>query len=826
MHNVLKPQNEQAEYFLSQLWAGAQKGIFSLLSKSKSGFCPIFVNISSLMGSVNAFTKKASSEDLYYCLGLLNSRPQKGRGTENDVIALPGLWFDIDCMEGTHNVSELPNRDEALALVRNLNMRPTFIIWSGGGFHVYWLFKKPLYFERPEDRQSVKELSSQFQNLIICRGREKGWKLDNTSDLCRILRLPGTFNHKKEPVRVEIIEDTGLRYEQADFDNLLSEDPSQPQHNRYTSLNRKIDVDLLQIPMGVKKLIKEGMPRGQRSEAVMSVITSLLKAHVNDKDISHIFAEYPKGIGAKYFEKGSGRDKWIQEEIFRARGKFSKIDEVEDSYTAAKMQYPRTDFPWEVLPEEITTSLKQAARSCATSPTSLPGIAAAIFASLLGATVSVSPKKSWEEPLIFWVADIRATGLGKTPAARMLCDVLYQSQQKADEDYAVAKERWDKHNGDDRGSPPPRARGFFVTDLTLEGLRADHSGHGGKVCIQDEISAFISGQNQYKRKGTDRESWLCIHDGKPARIVRAQESFTLSGSRISIFGGIQPDVWKKIFGQNDGLYLSDGTVCRFLTTCEGEGYYPLTDESWSDDNRKAWECLLKSVQEWADQQYLKGNKLNLILSDEACEAFVSWRNEIMIAKSDLPISVRGFIPKIVGYALRWSAFLYLINAFNKGAEPGSILSEDDIRRAIKVSEFYLGHIIYAMQAIDGRLPDFIEHTEQIIHLSQTLKSLKGHVDNSMLAVGYVHEKFNETCPPYLKIRNPRLMGSILRNCNLHISPEKHKANNRIGVYCLVWDAALISFLESCPNSPTCPQTNEYQGVEEMDKCIGQVLQVL
>ena len=51
-----------------------------------------------------------------------------------------------------------------------------------------------------------------------------------------------------------------------------------------------------------------------------------------------------------------------------------------------------------------------------------------------------------------------------------------------------------------------------MSDLTLEGLRDDlvNSPHGGLVVIQDEISAFISGQNQYKSKGTDREAWLAL----------------------------------------------------------------------------------------------------------------------------------------------------------------------------------------------------------------------------------------------------------------------------------------------------------------------------
>ena len=505
---------------------------------------------------------------------------------------------------------------------------------------------------------------------------------------------------------------------------------------------------------------------------------------------------------------------------------YSGCDKESFNFMKAKNQYLRSNFPWDVLPEQIGKSLQQVAISCATSSNSLPGVAVAIFSSLIGSTVSVCPKHTWGEPLIFWVADIRPTGHGKTPAARLLCNVLYEEQEKVDADHSGEINHWKGKRNKDHMTTPPRGRSFFVTDLTLEGLRSDHSGHGGKICILDELSSFISGQNAYKQKGTDREAWLCIYDGKPARIVRVKEASTISGSRISIFGGVQPAVWKKIFGQNDRLYLYDGTICRFLITYEGEGYYPLTDVSWSDENKELWERLLRNAMKWADQQCLEKNTFNLMLSEKARDIFFNWRNELYVAKDSFPDSIQGFIPKLVAYALRWSGVLYLMQIFHQGKEPSSILSEDYICRGIRVCEFYLGHIFYAVRAIDGPIPHVIEFTEQIIHLAKTLKSLERHVDNSMLAVGFVCEKYNENCPPYLYIKSPRFLGAILRRCGIKMPPRKHKANGRVGVYCLIWDSALVSFIESCPTSPTSPQDEEIQDLSEKDNAIGQILQVL
>ncbi len=706
-----------------------------------------------------------------------------------------------------------------MAFLQEFPLRPSLVIWSGGGLHVYWLFRKPLYFHTPEERQAVKDLSARFQKAIILQGQERGWKLDNTSDLVRLLRIPGTFNHKADPVMVEILQETDLKYEPSDFSDLSRERPSGSREKGSTSSERTDGLDSLRLSIAVRKLIREGVPPGQRSEATMSVITSLLKAGADEDLIVRIFEDYPGGIGQKYHEKGSGREKWIRDEIRRSREKFSgeKEGQEPERFEEARRKYPRNGFPWEVLPEPVSVSLQQLARSCASSPTSLPGAAAAVFASVLGSTVSVSPKASWEEPLIFWSCDIRPSGAGKTPAARSLCNVLYEMQTEADRAYSQAMEIWESRDKKDRGTPPPRPRGYFVTNLTLEGLRSDHSGHGGKVCVLDELSAFISSQNEYKQKGSDRESWLCLHDGKPARIVRAREAITLSGSRVSIFGGVQPGIWQKAFCQDDQIYLQDGTIYRFLPTYESNGFYSLTEEAWSDRQREAWEIVLKAAMRWSDTMYREERSLNISLSSDAQAAFLEWRNDLVMSVEDLPVQVRGFVPKLVGYSLRWSGILFLMDSFIRGKEPAAVMGVDDIKKGIRVSEFYLGHILVAMEAIQGSIPELVEHTDQVIRLAEVLRSLEPEVDNSMLAIGYIQERFNESCEPSLRVRSPHLMGSILRRCGLTVTAGRHRANGRVGVFCMVWDKKTKSFLESCPLCPPSPQNDEYQGIPEMDK---------
>lgn len=519
----------------------------------------------------------------------------------------------------------------------------------------------------------------------------------------------------------------------------------------------------------------------------------------------------------------SGNDKAKFQEIIESAPEMATSGS-RDPWQNAGSLFPKQAFPWHVLPNNIATSLQQLARSCATSPVALPGAAFALLASVIGSTVSVLPKSSWCEPIIFWMADIRPSGDGKTPAARALCKPLYDAQKKADAEYQTAYEQWRSKPSVDREVEPKRARGYFITDLTLEGLRDDITGHGGTVAVLDEISSFLSAQNQYKSKGSDRESWLSLHDGHPFRVVRSGKTYTVAGARVSIFGGVQPEVWHKIFGGDGGLYLSDGTVFRFLPTYEGSQFYELTSETWSEKNQTAWENTLKKAMKWADSRISSSNwePLRLSLDDEARQYFLDWRNELYGFKPELPKILQGFIPKIVGYALRLAGILHCMDRFSQEKDPAETLTLEDIKNGVETARFYLGHIVYAAEALcSNKTGSEIEITEQVLHLARTLKALQPDLDSGRLAVGYIHERFNQDCMPEIKFSNPRAMGSFLRSQGLTIPDGYFSAKGKRSVKTLLWDAAVESFLEQvCNGRDVCKISidGDSQAQSSDDRC--------
>lgn len=85
--------------------------------------------------------------------------------------------------------------------------RPTQIRSSGNGLYLDWLHPDPVVFSTDADRQAYGEQTKNFHAALRQSAFElRGWRFDNTSDLARVTRMPGTLNHKTTPPkRVELV---------------------------------------------------------------------------------------------------------------------------------------------------------------------------------------------------------------------------------------------------------------------------------------------------------------------------------------------------------------------------------------------------------------------------------------------------------------------------------------------------------------------------------------------------------------------------------------------------------------------------------------------
>lgn len=166
----------------------------------------------------------AETMDVYYGVGLRKKElPEHQRGKAEDVLGIPGLWLDVDVADEAHHQKDLPgSKDEAEELIRQFALPPSLLVNTGHGLHAYWLFKQPWLFLNDTERAGAQTLLTQFQQTFQALARTKGWRIDTTSDLPRVLRVPGTHNYKSErlPVVVKPQQDI-RRYDPGDFEPYL-----------------------------------------------------------------------------------------------------------------------------------------------------------------------------------------------------------------------------------------------------------------------------------------------------------------------------------------------------------------------------------------------------------------------------------------------------------------------------------------------------------------------------------------------------------------------------------------------------------------------------
>ncbi len=161
--------------------------------------------------------------DIY--VGCAFSAIDKGpsqRTNNDDAAGIAGLWVDIDVRSEFHQAKALPATIEAALSILPAGFPPSLVVRSGNGLHAWWLFREGWVFETSEEREGAAKLIRRWQALMRANAAARGWVLDHTHDLARVLRCPGTLNHKSDPPKpVELYSEGGARYNPSDFEEAL-----------------------------------------------------------------------------------------------------------------------------------------------------------------------------------------------------------------------------------------------------------------------------------------------------------------------------------------------------------------------------------------------------------------------------------------------------------------------------------------------------------------------------------------------------------------------------------------------------------------------------
>lgn len=256
-----------------------------------------------------------------------------GAGKKENVHFLTVFHAEVDFgIDGHRKKAIHENASQALQAINNFRFRPTFVIFSGGGYHLYWVLAEPV--RVAEKGVDTLEYINKALNKKV--GGDGG-----THDLPRVLRVPGTFNLKisENPREVTIVWDDGPKYTFEQFEDLIEQENEKPKEdhtipkspeiaeNSQSTVSWDHDVDTLAVSDRIKYLIINGNDGSysSRSETDMAVILALVNKNVSSTIIEQIFKTHK--IGEKYRSHKSPRV-YLSHSINKAK-EFSNLTEAE-----------------------------------------------------------------------------------------------------------------------------------------------------------------------------------------------------------------------------------------------------------------------------------------------------------------------------------------------------------------------------------------------------------------------------------------------------------------------------------------------------------------
>lgn len=161
--------------------------------------------------AVQYYNQTASTRDVYFCTSTQafaeKKTTDKGfeyykavRASEN-AVKMKAIFIDSDLVDGKSEEDKDKGYENPKAFVEALAAflkatglpKPTIIVASGGGFHMYWTLVRAL---------TIEEWMPLAYALAEAT-RRHGFKCDTqcTIDAARVLRVPGTKNYKYDPPR-------------------------------------------------------------------------------------------------------------------------------------------------------------------------------------------------------------------------------------------------------------------------------------------------------------------------------------------------------------------------------------------------------------------------------------------------------------------------------------------------------------------------------------------------------------------------------------------------------------------------------------------------
>jgi hypothetical protein len=384
--------------------------------------------------------------------------------------------------------------------------------------------------------------------------------------------------------------------------------------------------------------------------------------------------------------------------------------------------------PYQLFPQPLADALMGASHSLCVGVEGLIAPMLSITGSLIGAGNVVQPKPDWTVRPNLWTVVEAKSGQAKSPAKTAVQKPLDLMQAEAAKSHLEAMEQYDRDldqwnrnkskGGEYEPAPkPPVKREYWTGDGTIEGISALHNtevNRRGVVLIQDELSGFILGMNQYKGggKGNDRQLWLTLADGTPFKRTFKTYSIDIPEPSLSIYGGVQPSVLDRIAEASD----DDGLWSRFLWFS-----LPYTPRKWvpnPPDLTKVLTPIYSRLESLAPNNIFE-------LSPEALARFITVWEKWGNMSFELPSGMDNAYAKMARHCLAVALNLHLI----EWATLPTGLPSPSLEISLVAIEGAIALCEYSLSVVTRRNKDMLTdlHDRQgiLIDISQKLEPVNG-----------------------------------------------------------------------------------------------------
>lgn len=550
---------EAAQPFLKQIFDNCEHGNveFRFLPSKQQVFWPLtkFPELPVL----------DSEQDCYFGCATRN-----GGGKKEHIVEIPCLWTDNDF--------KLLPQEKIDQLLADCPFPPSAQEFTGGGYHCFWLLKKPA------GKEDIPLVESLLRRLAVYFNADPA-----ACDASRILRVPGTFNHKPEYAKpkVEILSlDPSRRYDLGDFDQWLPDDSK-----------KKTASGEARKTHGWQDEALKGVGDGLRHDTALQLAGRwAAKGHSAAEITQFIIAWNEKNTPPKG-ELSNPESKELQDIVESAIAKFQTSKEEAHEWpepfdifgdpTLAGSPVLKAEY----LPKVVADFAVDAAERIGVPLEMIAIPALGVAAGAISDYFTLQVKEydqTWVERSKIWIGMVADSGQKKTPALntvlaplkRIEADLHLENQEKRErykeemEEYRKKVKQMPEYSHPER----PAFKRKLAGDVTVEALRdilADNP--EGILIVKDELSGWFTSFDQYKAKGggSDRAHFIELFNGGVHFIDRVKDggcSVMVPNWSAGLIGGIQPGPMKRLAGK----ISDDGLIQRFLV------FYTSTDKDGVD----------------------------------------------------------------------------------------------------------------------------------------------------------------------------------------------------------------------------------------------------